>query len=98
MTFARPPRPAAATRRRRGPLGPTVAILIAIVVLVMILAQVWTEVLWYRQVGFLDVLTTQWLTRAALFVGGFLVMGSAEWGALRVSYQSRPVYAPTTPG
>ncbi|MDO8108311.1 UPF0182 family protein [Isoptericola sp. b441] len=100
MTFARPSRPSSGSggpRRKRGPLGPTIAIIIGLVVLVMIMAQVWTEVLWFRQVGYLGVLTTQWITRAILFVAGFVVMGVAVWASLAVAYRSRPVYAPSTP-
>lgn len=100
MTFARPAQPTSGSsgpRRRRGPLGPTIAILVGLAVLVVVMAQVWTEVLWFSQVGYLSVLTTQWLTRAVLFVLGFLLMGGAVWAALAVAYRSRPIYAPSTP-
>ncbi len=100
VTFARPAQPTSGSsgpRRRRGPLGPTIAILVGVAVLVVIMAQVWTEVLWFSQVGYLSVLTTQWLTRAVLFVLGFLLMGGAVWAALAVAYRSRPIYAPSTP-
>ncbi|MCV2394507.1 UPF0182 family protein [Actinotalea sp. M2MS4P-6] len=98
MSFPRPTRPTpAGKRRRRSPLVLTIAILVGVVIAVMVLAQVWTEVLWYRQVGYLEVLTTQWLTRGVLFVLGFLIMGVAVWAALAVAYRSRPIYAPSTP-
>ncbi|HOU91300.1 MAG TPA: UPF0182 family protein, partial [Polyangiaceae bacterium] len=63
----------------------------------MILAQVWTEVLWYRAIGYLPVLTTEWLTRGVLFLLGFVIMGAAVFAALAVAYRSRPIYAPSTP-
>lgn len=98
MSFAQPARPPRPARRgRRGPLGPTIAILVGLGVLLLILAQVWTEVLWFRQVGYLGVLTTEWATRAALFVGGFAVMAGAVFASLSIAYRSRPVYAPSTP-
>ncbi len=90
---AGPPRP----RRRRGPLVPTLAILAALGVLLLFLAQIWTEVLWYDQLGYLQVLRTEWTTRALLFVLGFALMAGAVAVSLRVAYHSRPVYAPTTP-
>ncbi|MBO9554329.1 UPF0182 family protein [Cellulomonas sp.] len=95
MTFASPPRPRP-TRRRRGALVPTLVVLGAIVVLVLVLAQVWTEVLWYDQLGFLQVLRTEWGTRAILFVLGFLLMAGAVAASLSWGYRSRPVYAPST--
>ena len=100
MSFTAPPRRPSGpprARKRRGALGPTIVVLGVIVILTLILAQVWTEVLWFSQVGFFSVLRTEWLTRAALFVGGFLVMGGAVAGSLHLAYRSRPVYAPSTP-
>jgi uncharacterized membrane protein (UPF0182 family) len=72
-------------------------VLAVLAVLMLFLAQIWTEVLWYDQLGFLQVLRTEWATRTLLFVAGFLVMGGAVALALRLAYSSRPVYAPTTP-
>ncbi len=65
--------------------------------LLLFLAQIWTEVLWYDQLGYLQVLRTEWTTRALLFVLGFALMAGAVAVSLRVAYHSRPVYAPTTP-
>ncbi|WP_456847538.1 UPF0182 family protein, partial [Cellulomonas sp. P5_C6] len=96
MTFASPPRPRPARPRRRGALAPTLVVLGVLVVLVLILAQVWTEVLWYRQLGFTNVIATEWGTRAILFVLGFAVMAGAVFWALNFGYRSRPVYAPST--
>ncbi len=98
MTFASPPRPRTdGPRRRRGPLVPTLITLAALVVLVLVLAQVWTEVLWFSQLGFTEVIRTEWLTRAVLFVLGFAVMAAAVGFSLSYAYRSRPVYAPSTP-
>ena len=97
MTFTRPtrqPRPASRSRR---PLVVTLVVLAVVVLTVLILAQVWTEVLWFRQLGFTSVLLTEWGTRIALFVLGFAVMGGATFASLSYAYRARPVYAPSTP-
>jgi len=83
--------------RRRSPFGVTVGVLAAIVVAVLVLAQVWTEVLWYDQLGFLEVLRTEWFTRGALFLVGGALMSAAVWSSLAIGYRARPVYAPTSP-
>ncbi len=44
---------------------PTIAILVAVVVLVAILAQLWTEVLWFDSVGFTTVCRVEVLTKVA---------------------------------
>ncbi len=77
MSFTAPPRRPSgppSARRRRGPLVPTLVVLAVLAVLMLFLAQIWTEVLWYDQLGFLQVLRTEWSTRALLFIAGFVVM------------------------
>jgi uncharacterized membrane protein (UPF0182 family) len=82
------------SRRRRSALAPTLAILGVLVVLAVLMSTVWTDVLWYSQIGFLSVYRTELLTRAGLFLAGGLVMGVAVASSLVVAYRSRPVYAP----
>ena len=99
MSFAAPPRrrPGPPTRRRRSPLGITIAVLAALVAVLLLLAQFWTEVLWFDQLGFGNVIWTQWIARGLLFVAGFLLMGGAVFASFALAYRSRPIYAPTTP-
>ena len=96
MTFASPPRPRPAAPRRRGPLVPTLVTLGVLVVLLLLLAQVWTEVMWFSQLGFTEVLRTEWVTRGLLFVLGFAVMAAGVGFSLSYAYRARPVYAPST--
>ena len=97
MTTASVPRPPRPEGRRRSALVPTIIVLAVLGVALMIMAQLWTEVLWFSHLGFERVLWTEWFTRAALFAGGFLVMAVPVYFALRIAYRSRPVYAPVTP-
>ncbi|HET9656615.1 MAG TPA: UPF0182 family protein [Kineosporiaceae bacterium] len=92
----RGPRPVV-QRRRRGALAPTLAILGVLVVGMVILAQIWTDVLWFRQLGYVAVYRTEMLTRIGLFVAGGLVMAGAVLASLMFGYRSRPVYAPVSP-
>jgi uncharacterized membrane protein (UPF0182 family) len=96
---AAPRRPSSGGRpaRRRSPIGIAIAVVGALVVLLLLLAQFWTEVLWFRQLDFANVLWTQWGARIALFVGGFLVMGGLVFLSFSLAYRSRPIYAPSTP-
>ncbi|MGP7960412.1 UPF0182 family membrane protein [Sanguibacter sp. A247] len=101
MAFTRPParpRPAAPGERRKlSPLGVTIGVLAAIVAVVVLAARFWTEVLWFKGLGFERVLLTEWGMRAGLFVVGFLVMGVAVGVNLHLAWRNRPVYAPSTP-
>ena len=99
MSFERDPRSAprpAVPSRRRGALAPTLAIVGVIVVLALLLSSVWTNVLWYRSIGYGAVYRTELFTKGALFVVGGLVMAAAVLASLAVGYRSRPVYAPVS--
>jgi uncharacterized membrane protein (UPF0182 family) len=67
-----------------------------LIVLVLIASQLWTEVLWYQQVGFLQVYRTELLTRVLLFVLGAGLMAAAVASSLIIGYRSRPIYAPVS--
>lgn len=82
-----------APRRSRAPLAITAAIIAGLVILFFIFAGLYADVLWFDQLGFLSVLTTQWIAGAALFVIGFLGMAVPVWVSIQVAYRMRPVYA-----
>jgi uncharacterized membrane protein (UPF0182 family) len=73
-----------------------VAVAIVIAAL-LLLAQFWTEVMWFGQLGFSRVIWTEWGMRAALFAAGFVIMGGAVFWSFTAAYRSRPIYAPSTP-
>jgi uncharacterized membrane protein (UPF0182 family) len=82
-----------APRRSRAPLAITAAIIAGLVILFFIFAGLYADVLWFDQLGFLSVLTTQWIAGAVLFVVGFLGMAVPVWVSIQVAYRLRPVYA-----
>lgn len=96
MSFAAPPRPARPARPpgRRSPLVGTLVILGALVLLLSLVAGIWTDVLWYDQLGFRGIYTAKITWQVALFVLGGLVMAAAVASSLLIGYRSRPVYAP----
>ena len=57
-----------APRRSRAPLAITAAIIAGLVILFFIFAGLYADVLWFDQLGFLSVLTTQWIAGAVLFL------------------------------
>ena len=96
MSFAAaaPRRPARRPRGRRSPLVTTLVILGVLALLLSLVANVWTEVLWFDQLGFREVFTTILLWQVVLFVAGAALMAGAVASSLLVGYRSRPVYAP----
>jgi hypothetical protein len=57
-------------------------------------ANVWTDVLWYQQLGYFEVFVTENLSRILIFLAGFALMFAAVFYAIRIAYHARPVYAP----
>ncbi|MDO5080872.1 UPF0182 family membrane protein [Buchananella hordeovulneris] len=84
----RPTRPAGP--RRRSALVPTLVVLGVLAAGLLLAAKVWTEVLWFRQLGFTRVLLVEWGAKVGLFVVGFLVVGGVVWLALTLAHRSRP--------
>ncbi len=90
MTSAAVSRPA---RRRRAAVWITLGIVAVLVIAFFIFASLYTDVLWFRQVGYLNVLTTQWLAGGTMFLIGFLAMALSLWLSMFLAYRLRPVYA-----
>ncbi|MCI2959183.1 UPF0182 family protein [Agromyces atrinae] len=80
-------------RRSRAPIAITIGIVAALVVGFFIFAGLYADILWYDQVGFVSVLTTEWIARGVLFLIGFVAMALPVWAAVQIAYRSRPVYA-----
>ncbi|WP_354213904.1 MULTISPECIES: UPF0182 family protein [unclassified Arthrobacter] len=79
---------------RRGALTPTLIVVALIVVGFIFFANVWTDVLWYQQLGYFEVFLTENLSRILIFLAGFALMFLAVFFAIRIAYRARPVYAP----
>ncbi|WP_424960860.1 UPF0182 family protein [Leucobacter weissii] len=85
-----------ARTRRISPIAVTVVLVILLILGFLAVASVMTEVLWYRQLGYLPVLTTQWIAAGVMFVIGFLAMAVPVFFAIDLAYRKRPVYARLT--
>jgi uncharacterized membrane protein (UPF0182 family) len=85
--------PASTANRTRITLTITAVIIAVLVIVFFIVSNLYTDVLWYDQLGYLNVLTTQWLAGAVMFIVGFLGMAVPVWLSIEIAFRSRPVYA-----
>jgi uncharacterized membrane protein (UPF0182 family) len=88
--------PASSRSARRSPRLPvlvTVAILAALVIAFFIFSSLLTDFLWFKQLGFANVLTTQWIASAVMFFIGFLAMAVPVYISIDIAFRFRPVYA-----
>ena len=81
--------------KRRSPLAIAFFVVAVVVVMTIAFANVWTEIVWYQQVGYFDVWRTQWIARGLIFAVFALISGFAVWGSLRWAKSIRP--APSAP-
>ncbi|MBA4246912.1 MAG: hypothetical protein C0444_01260 [Microbacterium sp.] len=79
--------------RSRATLAISAAVVGVLVVLFFVFANVYTDILWFDQLGFVNVLTTQWIATGAMFLVGFLAMFVPVWASLQIAYRARPMYA-----
>ena len=78
---------------RRLPLVITLVVIGIILGGFFLFASLYTEVLWFDQLGYLEVLLTNWSGTVAMFVIGFVAMFIPLWLAINLAYRFRPVYA-----
>ncbi|MCK2036294.1 UPF0182 family protein [Microbacterium sp. SSW1-49] len=82
----------ATPRTSRRILGISLVIIAALIAVFFVFASLYTEYLWFDQVGFTGVLTTQWFATAVMFVVGFLGMAVPLFVVIQLAYRMRPVY------
>lgn len=88
------PAPTSATpRRSRRAIAITLIVLAVLVVGFFVFSNLYADWLWYTQLGYQGVLTTQWFARVIMFLVGFLGMAVPVWLAIQLAYRLRPVYA-----
>ncbi|QGH71091.1 UPF0182 family protein [Pseudactinotalea sp. HY158] len=75
---------------------PTIGIIVGLVIVFFVLARFWTEWLWFGQLGFTEVLRTEWITRSLLFLVAGGIGGALIWLNLHLAYKNRPMYVPVT--
>lgn len=76
--------------RRPGALLLTLIIVGVLVALFVLFAMVYTEVLWFNQLGYQKVFWTEHITKAILFVVAGVVMAVVTWLALHLAHKHRP--------
>ncbi|MQA80055.1 MAG: UPF0182 family protein [Streptosporangiales bacterium] len=96
MTYAAGGRRLKTSRRARGILI-ALAVAIAVVILLVVFTHIWTNVLWYRSIGFGGVYGRVIGTQVALFGAGVLLLGGVVFLSLAIARRLRPRVVPNTP-
>ncbi|WP_241489279.1 UPF0182 family protein, partial [Leucobacter celer] len=63
----------------------TVILVVVLILGFLAVAAVRAEVMWYRQLGYLPVLTTQWISAGVMFAIGFVGMAVPVFFAIDIA-------------
>ena len=88
------PRPAAGLPARPRLLAPVIVIVAAILVVGAVVIALYTDLLWFREVGYSSVFTTVLKTKALLFLVFGLVMAVLIGANIAIAYRLRPPFRP----
>ena len=86
----RPSSSSATGRRKRGALLPTVIAVVVLIAAFVGFTQVYTNILWFEQLGYLRVFITRNLTVIGLFVVAALIVAALMFVSLLLAYRLRP--------
>jgi uncharacterized membrane protein (UPF0182 family) len=88
------PRPGVGLPARPRLLAPVIVVVAAILVVGAIVISLYTDLLWYREVGYSTVFTTVLKTKAVLFLVFGLVMALLIGSNIAIAYRLRPPFRP----
>lgn len=78
--------------RRRRPLLISLAIVALLAIVLVSSSGVYTDVLWFDQLGYLSVFTTQITAQVNVFIVAVLFAALVIWGNIFLAWRFRPVY------
>jgi len=78
-------------------LGPLVVLAVALIALVGVLTSVYTDLLWFRSVGFSSIFTTRLTTQLLLFAVFGILTAILVGANIVVAYRLRPPFRPLSP-
>ncbi len=95
MTSRPSPSPSRPIRpKRRSALLPTIIVVAVLVIGLIMFSGIYTELLWFGQIGYTGVFWTERVAKLLIFLAGFLIMALGVYFSIRAAYKARPIYAP----
>ncbi|MEY3677461.1 MAG: hypothetical protein RL351_688 [Actinomycetota bacterium] len=81
-----------APKRNSSPAAIATIIVIVLGVAALGALAVYTDILWFGQLGFGSVFTTQIAAQAAVFLAGAILIAALAWTSFYLAYRTRPIY------
>jgi len=80
-----------ANARKRAPLAISLGIIAVLGTALVSASSVYTDVLWFDQLGFLTVFTTQIWAQVGVFIASALFAGVVIWLNIYLAWRLRPI-------
>ena len=81
-----------ASKRNSSPAAIATIIVVVLGVAALGALGVYTDILWFGQLGFGSVFTTQIVAQAAVFLAGAFLIALPAWASFFIAYRTRPIY------
>ena len=81
-----------APKRNSSPAAIATVIVVVLGVAALGALAVYTDLLWFGQLGFGSVFTTQIVAQASVFGAGAILIAVLAWASFYVAYRTRPIY------
>jgi uncharacterized membrane protein (UPF0182 family) len=82
-------------KKRISPAAIATLIVVAIAVALVGSSGFYTDFLWFKQLGYASVFTTNLVAQVGLFAAAAIFMGVATWASLAIAFRNRPIYVQT---
>lgn len=80
-------------KRSASPARIATVIVVVVAAVLLGLLGVYTDLLWFGQLGYENVFTTQIFAQGAMFGAAGLFMGLVVWAGFFIAFKNRPIYA-----
>ncbi|MEY4993512.1 MAG: hypothetical protein RIS82_634 [Actinomycetota bacterium] len=80
------------TKRRRSPASIAAGIVAVLAVALVGASGIYTDSLWFGQLGYEEVFTTQILAQVAVFAAAAIFFAAITWLGFFIAYKNRPIY------
>ena len=78
--------------KRPNPAAIAIGIIVAIAAVLLAGAGVYTDLLWFGQIGYSEVFTTQIYAQGAVFIVAAVAFGGLTGLSFNIAYRNRPIY------
>ncbi|MEY4989337.1 MAG: hypothetical protein RI933_970, partial [Actinomycetota bacterium] len=78
--------------KKPSPASIAISIVVAVGAALLGASGLYTDLLWFSQLGYNEVFTTEIAARVGLFASAAILMAAMVWGSFFIAFKTRPIY------